>query len=80
MQAEAGDRPASCSRTARLRAAVGALLNGASSGARKIDSPAATPIDLLDAAGGSMLRRALPAVGVVVLLLLILRALRRRSS
>jgi carbon monoxide dehydrogenase subunit G len=54
--------------------------NGASSGARKIDSPAATPIDLLDAAGGSMLRRALPAVGVVVLLLLILRALRRRSS
>ena len=54
--------------------------NGASSGPRTIDSPEATPIDLLDAAGGSVMRRALPAVGVLVLLLLILRALRRRSS
>jgi carbon monoxide dehydrogenase subunit G len=54
--------------------------NGATSGVRTIDSPEATPIDLLDTAGGSVMRRALPAVGVVVLLLLILRALRRRSS
>jgi carbon monoxide dehydrogenase subunit G len=54
--------------------------NGATSGARKIDSPEATPIDLLDAAGGSVMRRALPAVGVLVLVLLILRAIRRRSS
>jgi uncharacterized protein len=54
--------------------------NGASSGPRTIDSPEATPIDLLDAAGGSVMRRALPAVGVLILLLLILRAVRRRSS
>jgi carbon monoxide dehydrogenase subunit G len=54
--------------------------NGASSGPRTIDSPEAAPIDLLDAAGGSVMRRALPAVGVLVILLLILRAVRRRSS
>ena len=41
--------------------------NGASSGARKIDSPEAEPIDLLDAAGGSVIKRALPAVGVLVI-------------
>jgi carbon monoxide dehydrogenase subunit G len=61
-------------------AAAEASSNGASSGARTIDSPEAAPIDLLDAAGGSVMKRAIPAVGLVIVVLLILRAFRRRSS
>jgi carbon monoxide dehydrogenase subunit G len=48
-------------------------------GPRRIDSPEAEPIDLLEAAGGSAARRLVPvAVGVVVLFLL-WRLLRRRA-
>jgi carbon monoxide dehydrogenase subunit G len=55
-----------------------ATTNGAAPGPRVIDSPEVAPIDLVDAAGGSVLRRAMPAIGLAVLLLLVLRALRRR--
>ncbi len=77
---EAAVGPDAAAEPAPTPTAPDASSNGASSGPRTIDSPEATPIDLLDAAGGSVMRRALPAVGVLVLLLLILRALRRRSS
>lgn len=40
---------------------------------RKIDAPEAQPIDLIDTAGGAMLKRLLPLGLVAVLLLLVLR-------
>jgi hypothetical protein len=46
---------------------------------RRIDAPPAQPVDLLDAAGGSVAKRALPLVGVVVALWLLLRRRRRRG-
>jgi hypothetical protein len=39
----------------------------------------AEPIDLLDVAGGSVAKRALPALGVVALLTLLFVVLRRRK-
>jgi uncharacterized protein len=45
---------------------------------RVIDSPAAPPVDLLDAAGGSILKRFAPIVIVVVLGALVRRLRRRR--
>jgi carbon monoxide dehydrogenase subunit G len=45
---------------------------------RKIDAPVAEPVDLLDAAGGSVLKRLLPLVVVVVVGALAYRVLRRR--
>jgi hypothetical protein len=44
---------------------------------RKIESRAAQPVDLLDAAGGSMAKRLAP-VGIGLLLLLLLVRRRRR--
>ena len=46
---------------------------------RQVDQPEAAPIDLVGAAGASVLKRALPAIGAFVLLLLIIRILRRRD-
>lgn len=45
---------------------------------RKIDGPANEPIELSGLAGSAVLKRALPIVGVVLLLLLVVRQLRRR--
>ncbi len=45
---------------------------------RKIDGPAAEPIELSGLAGSAVLKRVLPLVGGLVLLLLILKRLRRR--
>jgi len=50
-----------------------------SSGVRKIDAAPATPVDLLDAAGGSLARRVGPAVGAVVFLLWVFTRRRRRK-
>ena len=50
---------------------------GASS-VRKINGPAAAPIELSDVAGSAILKRALPLVGGLVLLWIIVRRLRRR--
>jgi uncharacterized protein len=50
-------------------------------GPRRIDAPEAKPVDLLDAAGGSLAKRMLPVVGglaVFVALLLVRRGRRRR--
>jgi len=48
------------------------------SGARRVDSPEAEPIDLLDHAGSSVLKRVVPLFAVV-LGVLVLVGLRRRS-
>jgi carbon monoxide dehydrogenase subunit G len=45
---------------------------------RKIEGPAAAPIELSGVAGSAVLKRALPFVGGLALLLLILRSLRRK--
>ena len=54
--------------------------NGAtgSPGVRKINGPAAAPIELSDVAGSAILKRALPLVGGLVLLWIVVRRLRRR--
>ncbi len=46
---------------------------------RKVDFPEPEAIDLMSTAGAPLLKRALPAVGVLALLLLIIRALRHRD-
>lgn len=46
---------------------------------RTVDGPAAEPIDMSQVAGSAVLKRLLPAVGGLVVLLLALRRLRRRS-
>jgi carbon monoxide dehydrogenase subunit G len=47
------------------------------SGVRKINGPAAAPIELSDVAGSAILKRALPLVGGLALLWIIVRRLRR---
>ena len=49
----------------------------AASTVRKINGPAAAPIELSDVAGSAILKRALPLVGGLVLLWIIVRRLRR---
>ncbi len=44
---------------------------------RKIDGPAAAPIELSDVAGSAILKRLLPLVGGLVLLWIVVRRLRR---
>ena len=44
---------------------------------RKIEGPAAEPIELSDLAGSAVLKRMLPVFGGIVLLLLVLRRLRK---
>ena len=44
---------------------------------RKIEGPAAEPIELSDVAGSAILKRLLPALGGLVVLLLVIRRLRR---
>ena len=51
---------------------------GTTPGVRKIDGPAAAPIELSDVAGSAILKRALPLIGGVVLLWIIARRFRRR--
>jgi carbon monoxide dehydrogenase subunit G len=46
-------------------------------GARRIESAPAKPVDLMEAAGGSVAKRALPLVGIVVALWLLFRRRRR---
>lgn len=48
-------------------------------GPRKIDMPEAEAVDLLDAAGAPVLQRALPVAGVLAVLLLLRRFLKRRG-
>lgn len=76
-----GDAPPEPAATAEPEgpAAASASPAAAPSTTRVIDSPEAEPVDLLDAAGGSVLKRLLPlVVGVVIVALLVRRARRRR--
>jgi carbon monoxide dehydrogenase subunit G len=52
----------------------------ASSGPRKIDSPPAQPVDLLDTAGGSVAKRVGPIVGVLIVVLWLLRRRRKKRK
>jgi len=47
-------------------------------GVRKIDSPEAKPVDLLDTAGTPVLKRLAPVIGLLFVLLLLRRKCRRR--
>ena len=47
---------------------------------RRIDSKPAEPVDLLDAAGGSVMRRVGPAVGAVLFLLWVFRRRRKKKA
>jgi carbon monoxide dehydrogenase subunit G len=49
----------------------------APTGPRKINMPEAKPVDLLDTAGAPVLKRAAPAIAVLLLLLLLVRRLRK---
>jgi carbon monoxide dehydrogenase subunit G len=50
----------------------------AASGVRKIDAPAAKPVDLLDTAGSPVMKRLAPVIAAIVALLLV-RRLRRKG-
>jgi len=50
-----------------------------SGGPRKIDSPEPEPVDLLDAAGGTVAKRLLPLLGGAAAVVVLVVALRRRS-
>jgi uncharacterized protein len=50
-----------------------------SSGPRRVDSPPAQPVDLLDTAGGSVAKRVGPIIGVLVVVLWLLRRRRNRK-
>jgi len=52
----------------------------ASTGPRKIDSPEAKPVDLVDAAGGSVAKRAAPVLAVIAVLWLLRVLLKRRKK
>ena len=51
----------------------------AAEGPRRIDSPEVEAVDLLDAAGAPLFKRVLPVIGVLALLLMLRRLLRRRD-
>ncbi|MGD9995739.1 MAG: SRPBCC family protein [Ilumatobacteraceae bacterium] len=78
---QAGDsaEPAAESAPTTAPAAEPAASDGASAPTvRKIEGPAAEPVELSGLAGTAVLKRLLPAVGGLVLLLLVLRRFRRR--
>jgi carbon monoxide dehydrogenase subunit G len=54
--------------------------SSASSGPRRIESPEAKPIDLLDASGAPIAKRVGPIVGVLVVVLWLLRRRRKRRK
>ena len=58
-------------------AAPAASAAGPTQGVRKINGPAAAPIELSDVAGSAILKRVLPLVGGLVLLWIVVRRLRR---
>ena len=60
--------------------AVSAEPSARAAGVRKIDSPEAKPVDLIDTAGSPVLKRIAPVIGVVLGLLLLRRRFRRRRN
>jgi len=60
--------------------AAGASTEAASSGPRKIDSPEAQPIDLMDAAGESVGKRLVPVIAAIVALITLRVIFKRRKA
>ncbi len=58
--------------------AAAPLAAAAPSAARKIDGPAAAPIEIGELAGSAILKRLLPLIGGLVLVLLVVRRMRRK--
>jgi carbon monoxide dehydrogenase subunit G len=56
------------------------LVPATPSGARRIESAEAQPIDLLDTAGGSVAKRAAPVLGVIAILWLLRVLIKRRKK
>ena len=84
--APAGDNGAEAAKVPEAAASERAAANGAktssttadaASTVRKIEGPAAAPIELADVAGSAILKRLLPLVGGLVLLWIVVRRLRR---
>ncbi|HET6793157.1 MAG TPA: hypothetical protein VFH45_01870, partial [Acidimicrobiales bacterium] len=67
--------PSTATATAPSAPATG---DAAASGVRRIESGPVAPVDLVNAAGGSVAKRVLPPVGILFVLLLLWRVLRRR--
>jgi hypothetical protein len=61
-------------------AAPSSPLPTSSSGARKIDSAEAEPIDLLDTAGSSVAKRAAPVLAVLAVVWIVRVLLKRRKK
>jgi hypothetical protein len=80
--APAAEPPADQAASAAPSAAERASGNGAKASdtptVRKIDGPAAAPIELSDVAGSAILKRLLPLIGGLALLWIVVRRLRRR--
>ncbi len=74
-----GTVPAATTGTGSAVDAGFASTGEADAGPRKIDSKEAEPIDLMDAAGGSVGKRLVPIVGGVVVLLVVRSVLKRRK-
>lgn len=70
--------PAAADPSAAERATSNGSTSTESPGVRKIDGPAAAPIELSDVAGSAILKRLLPLVGGLVLVWLIVRRISRR--
>jgi uncharacterized protein len=68
----AADRAAANGATAETASAI------SDAGVRKINGPAAAPIELSDVAGSAILKRVLPLVGGLVLLWIVVRRLSRK--
>jgi len=78
-QAAAGGRTASGAGADVATTEIPAATPSPPAGARRIDHPEPEPVNLLDAAGGSVAKRFAPVAGVAVLVLAFLAWRRRRA-
>lgn len=75
--AAASEPPPATASTASAASTTGTS-GSSTSTVRRIDSPEAKPVDLLDTAGSPVIKRLAPVIGAVFALLLLRRRLRRR--
>jgi carbon monoxide dehydrogenase subunit G len=76
----AGDGAATVETTGEAEATGEAATGEAPPRVRAIDSPEAEPVDIMQAAGGSVAKRAAPIIVGLIALLIVLRLRRRRRS
>ncbi len=74
----AGPEPAADAPSVAPSAGAAQSTNGSTPGVRVIDSPEAKPVDLLDTAGASVAKRAIPAFIALLLTFVVIRRTRRR--